>query len=542
VNFQPATEAAPAGYLKDAGSVYSVRSNGKSYGWNNGISLDSRIRRGAVPIPELDTLIHMQKGGPTKIWEYALPNGSYPVIVVAGDPSHRDQTNNLSIEGIQVIDPDPSAPQGYEKGDFDGYAVQVTITDGRLTIQPGSGAVNAKICYVEIGAQGTTIDQATKDRLAALIEQATTRTAATVQSTTAKRQYVFGSYVDELLSYTNNGTRYFTHSNHLYSPSAVTNAAGQVQERYRYDAYGKQTITNATGTVRNQSTVGFSRGFTGYILDEETGLYYARTRMYEVRLGRFIARDPGSINGPSAPDFYHGMTPKYRRVARVRSGSGLRDGMSFYSAYFAPNKLDPNGLTAITGEVRIMERDIFWDDVEVKFTFKTEVRCTSTGVPVHDGLDHAIPNDSGDDSNSDAQVISNAACSYSTPPGIFIEWTGQSVEGDVPFWNYVGVGIGGGAVLGGGVGIPGGPAGIGLGTGVGTFLGGAGAGIVGGIGEAFDDEWQLDFLMRWKVCCKCVDKKNNIWVPNVTFEKYDLRRWSANSFNATFEIEKEHSP
>jgi len=316
VNFQPATEAAPAGYLKDAGSVYSVRSNGKSYGWNNGISLDSRIRRGAVPIPELDTLIHMQKGGPTKIWEYALPNGSYPVIVVAGDPSHRDQTNNLSIEGIQVIDPDPSAPQGYEKGDFDGYAVQVTITDGRLTIQPGSGAVNAKICYVEIGAEGTTIDQATQDRLAALIESATTQTAATVQSTTAKRQYVFGSYVDELISYTVGSSRSFVHSNHLYSPSAVTNTAGQVQERYRYDAYGKQTITTATGTVRNQSAVGFSRGFTGYILDEETELYYARARMYSAGLGRFTGRDPlGYINGES-----------------------------LYQAYFVPNYLDPTGL------------------------------------------------------------------------------------------------------------------------------------------------------------------------------------------------------
>gem|GEM_PF-383805 len=333
VNFQPPTEAAPAGYLKDAGSVYSVRSNGQSYGWNLGVSGTSRVRRGAVPIPELDTLIHMQKGGPTKKWEYALPNGSYPIIVVAGDPSHRDQTNNLSIEGIQVIDPDPSAPQGYEKGDFDGYAVQVTITDGRLTIQPGSGAVNAKICYVEIGAQGTTIDQATKDRLAALIEQATTQTAATVQSTTAKRQYVFGSYVDELVSYTVGTTRYYVHANHLYSPSAITNASGVVVERMRYDAYGKQTITTATGTTRNQSAVGFSRGFTGYILDEETGLYYARARMYSPGLGRFVSRDP--------------LRKTYRHP---NSWDGYQNGLSLYFAYFTPNFVDPYGLAVIHTE------------------------------------------------------------------------------------------------------------------------------------------------------------------------------------------------
>jgi len=172
--------------------------------------------------------------------------------------------------------------------------------------------------------------------LAALIEQATTQTAATVQSTTAKRQYVYGSYVDEVLSYTNNGTRYFTHNNHLYSPSAITNAAGQVQERYRYDAYGKQTITTATGTVRNQSAVGFSRGFTGYILDEETGLYYARSRMYDSRLGRFIERDLlGYIDGPS-----------------------------LYQGYFVSNGLDPYGLAQQDFELnlRFEDTDVLWGE------------------------------------------------------------------------------------------------------------------------------------------------------------------------------------
>jgi len=146
----------------------------------------------------------------------------------------------------------------------------------------------------------------------------------------------FGAYVDELLSYTNNGTRYFTHSNHLYSPSAITNAAGQVQERYRYDAYGKQTITTATGTVRNQSAVGFSRGFTGYILDDETGLYYARTRMYSTSLGRFIGRDLWMVN-------HRPRSGGIIFVGRPSSLDGYRDGSNLYSAYFVPNFIDPIG-------------------------------------------------------------------------------------------------------------------------------------------------------------------------------------------------------
>jgi len=189
------------------------------------------------------------------------------------------------------------------------------VSDGKLTITSGSGAVDPKLCFVEVGPVGGTIDSAAQARLADLVEKATNATYQAQQAFTS-RGYVFGSYVDELLSYTNNGTRYFTHSNNLYSPSAVTNAAGQVQERYRYDAYGKQTITTATGTTRNQSAVGFSRGFTGYILDDETGLYYARARMYSTDLGRFIGRDPF--------DYV--------------------DGYSLYYAYFAPGATDPFGL------------------------------------------------------------------------------------------------------------------------------------------------------------------------------------------------------
>jgi len=153
----------------------------------------------------------------------------------------------------------------------------------------------------------------------------------------AARAYVYGAYVDELLSYTDNGTRYFTHGNHLYSPSAVANAAGQVQERYRYDAYGKQTITTATGTTRNRSAEGFSRGFTGYILDEETGLYYARARMYSAGLGRFIERDAMRRNIGMGPD---GVS----RFLLPSGGDGYQDGMSLYSGNYIPNQMDPSGM------------------------------------------------------------------------------------------------------------------------------------------------------------------------------------------------------
>jgi len=88
-------------------------------------------------------------------------------------------------------------------------------------------------------------------------------------------------------------------------------------QRVTYNAYGKRTVWNATGTMPlNGSQFGFQKGFCGMYLDKETGLYYARFRMYSPTLGRFISRDP----------------------------IGYIDGMSLYAGYFVPNYTDPSGL------------------------------------------------------------------------------------------------------------------------------------------------------------------------------------------------------
>ena len=102
--------------------------------------------------------------------------------------------------------------------------------------------------------------------------------------------------MDDLASYTikkprRAAVRYFAHANHLFSTSAVTNRTGQVIERYSYNAYGVRTVKNPAGVVLAKTTVNSDRGFTGYKLDAETGLYFSRTRMYFAKFGRFMQRD-----------------------------------------------------------------------------------------------------------------------------------------------------------------------------------------------------------------------------------------------------------
>jgi RHS repeat-associated protein len=72
--------------------------------------------------------------------------------------------------------------------------------------------------------------------------------------------------------------------------------------------------------ITQQSQIGNSLAFTGRQFDAESGLYHFRNRYYHSQMGLFASRDP---------------------VTYV-------DGLSLYSAYFAPNGVDPLGLDAWT--------------------------------------------------------------------------------------------------------------------------------------------------------------------------------------------------
>ncbi len=349
VNFQPPRSEIPPGFNADKGKSYALRSNGYTYGWAT--TNTDYVERGEFPFPQYDTFIQMKPTSTStaNTWEVALPNGTYPVIVVMGDCASLEQTNNITIEGIAETDPDPFDPEaspGYNRGDFDGYAEDVTITDGKLTIAVGSGALNPKLCFIEIGKQGVSLTTADRTKLANAITSATNRTGGEPfpKHEPTPRVTVWGTYVDEPLMSVIGSTKYYLHSNHLYSVAAATDSSGAVQERYRYDSYGKRIVLSGSGVVLTTSAIGNQIGFTGRYHDEETGLIYMRARMMSPTLGRFLERDPWRVSPWSEKNpVYPALVGKGNAHWGPRPTDGYPDGPNLYAVYFVPNVMDPSG-------------------------------------------------------------------------------------------------------------------------------------------------------------------------------------------------------
>jgi len=155
INFQSSGAPIPEGYLPEYGDPFVEHDNGWSYGWDQNIRSGARDRNNSnAPDQRYDTLNHLQQAGGDKIWEIELPNGTYNIFLVCGDPSYGDQTNNFDVEGVLLTDPDPPPPE--PSFDFDEFNVTVELSDGRLTIKPGPGSENCKINFVDIESDALT--------------------------------------------------------------------------------------------------------------------------------------------------------------------------------------------------------------------------------------------------------------------------------------------------------------------------------------------------------------------------------------------------
>lgn len=147
INFMPLMSTVPAGYAPDTGAIYGQQANGLRYGWNADNSANTRDRNAAnSPDQRYDTFNHLQKSPLLNaVWEIAVPNGSYRVRIVSGDPSHIDSVFKINAEGVLAVNGTPTSAQRWIEG-----TATVTVGDGRLTLTNASGAANNKICFIDI--------------------------------------------------------------------------------------------------------------------------------------------------------------------------------------------------------------------------------------------------------------------------------------------------------------------------------------------------------------------------------------------------------
>lgn len=149
INFQPTTSTVPAGYVLDDGDAFGDRGNGYTYGWFSGETptANSNARdRDSVTDQRYDTLNHMQYFG-TYIWKIVVPNGTYSVRIVAGDPSNFNSYYKIAAEDVVVVD---GAPNSTTNVRWVEGTQTVTVADGYLTITNAAGSDNNKICFIDI--------------------------------------------------------------------------------------------------------------------------------------------------------------------------------------------------------------------------------------------------------------------------------------------------------------------------------------------------------------------------------------------------------
>jgi RHS repeat-associated protein len=108
-----------------------------------------------------------------------------------------------------------------------------------------------------------------------------------------KAKYDYGS--DRLISLTraDEGRRYFSLDG-LHSVVNLTDDSGGAVASYHLDAWGSFRFPSELDASRNRFA------FTGHIFDTETGLYAAKARYFDPKLGRFLTQDSylGQIDEP----------------------------------------------------------------------------------------------------------------------------------------------------------------------------------------------------------------------------------------------------
>jgi RHS repeat-associated protein len=105
--------------------------------------------------------------------------------------------------------------------------------------------------------------------------------------------YLLGSYLPEQMA-DSTGT-YTVHSDHLQTPTVLSNSQGTTVWSMQHVAFGQAWINSDPDG--DGIAVEFNQRFPGQYYDQETGLNYNYFRDYDPAIGRYIQSDPIGLAG-----------------------------------------------------------------------------------------------------------------------------------------------------------------------------------------------------------------------------------------------------
>ena len=129
---------------------------------------------------------------------------------------------------------------------------------------------------------------------------------------TLQASYVWGTWLDDIVTMTRNGNAYYYHSNLIGSVIMVTNFIGLIMENYEYDSFGNPSIYNTNYQKISNSIIGNTYTFSGRQYDNESRLFYYRFRYYDWLTGDFIQKDPFGYHNGLKPFSYAQNNPIIR--------------------------------------------------------------------------------------------------------------------------------------------------------------------------------------------------------------------------------------
>jgi RHS repeat-associated protein len=161
-------------------------------------------------------------------------------------------------------------------------------------------------------------------------------------------------YVDALIARDSGGTRLYTTQDSNFNLTALVNTSGTVVERYAYDAYGTQSVMDASWGSRSGSSYAWVYGFQGLRLDGVSGDYNARNRELASNLGVWGRNDP---TGPAGGD---------GNLFRAESDSPVNSSDPSGLLPF-PRPVRPDGKFGLTPEEfgRLFGSSLFWIQLKI---------------------------------------------------------------------------------------------------------------------------------------------------------------------------------